>query len=148
MRQRYTGEVSDDGNRIQCRIEESGLIRTIHLADRPAPASKTTLEYSVGHWEGNVRIVSTSAMLSTHFNAFGILLSDAADVEERFELSEDEARLDYQLIITDPATFTEPVTLERYWLWRPGETIKPFECVESLAFVESRRVVEAKESRS
>ena len=130
MNQPYPVEFIDDGDRIQFRIEEYDLIRTIHMTDRPAPASKTSLGHSVGHWEGNVLIVSTSAMLSPHFNAFGILLSDAADVEERFELSEDEARLDYQLIITDPATFTEPVTLERYWLWRPGETIKPFECVE------------------
>ncbi len=130
MNQPYPVEFIDDGDRIQFRIEEYDLIRTIHMTDRPAPASKTSLGHSVGHWEGNVLIVSTSAMLSPHFNAFGILLSDAADVEERFELSQDEARLDYQLIITDSATFTEPVTLERYWLWRPGETIKPFECVE------------------
>ncbi len=130
MNQPYPVEFIDDGDRIQFRIEEYDLIRTIHMTGQSEPASKTPLGYSVGRWEGNSLVVSTSAMLSPHFNAFGILLSDDADVEERFELSQDEARLDYRLTVTDPATFTEPVSLDRYWLWRPGETIKPFECVE------------------
>jgi hypothetical protein len=33
------------------------------------------------------------------------------------------------MIFTDPATFTEPVLLERSWIWRPGEEIQQFECV-------------------
>jgi hypothetical protein len=32
------------------------------------------------------------------------------------------------LKITDPATFTEPVEQEKYWLWRPEETVQPFNC--------------------
>ena len=130
MNQPYPVEFIDDGDRIQFRIEEYDLTRTIYMTDQPAPASKTPLGRSVGRWEGNSLVVSTSAILLPHFNAFGILLSDEADIEERFALSLDETRLDYQMTVTDPAVFTEPVTLERYWLWRPGETIKPFECIE------------------
>jgi hypothetical protein len=50
---------------------------------------------------------------------------------ERFDLSSDERRLDYQITITDPATFIEPVTMSSYWIWRPGETIQPYECIET-----------------
>jgi hypothetical protein len=34
-------------------------------------------------------------------------------------------------IVTDPATFTEPLELKRSWVWRPGETVRPYNCVEA-----------------
>ena len=55
---------------------------------------------------------------------------DAA-IEERFSLSADQRRLDYEMTVTDPATFTEPVTQQSYWIWRPGETVKPYGCIET-----------------
>lgn len=148
MNQPYPVEFIDNGDRIQFRIEEYDLTRTIYMNGQPTPASKTPLGHSVGRWEGNSLIVSTTAMLEPYFNAFGILLSDTADVEERFELSQDETRLDYRLTVTDPATFTEPVSLERYWLWRPGETIQPFECVEAGGLVAATRLPGPRENRS
>ncbi len=148
MNQPYPVEFIDAGDRIQFRIEEYDLTRTIYVTDQPAPASKTPLGHSVGRWEGNSLVVSTTAILEPYFNAFGILLSDAADVEERFELSQDAARLNYRLTVTDPATFTEPVTLERYWLWRPGETIQPFECVAAGGLVATTRLPASSEDRS
>lgn len=69
-------------------------------------------------------------ILMPYLNNAGTLLSDDAEIVERFELSRDEARLDSGLTITDLVTFTEPVSREHYWLWRAGETIQPFECVE------------------
>ena len=130
MGQPYPVQFIDEGDRIQMRIEEYDLIRTIHLTEQAAPASKAPLGHSVGRWEGNSLIVSTSGILMPYLNNAGILLSDDAEIVERFVLSQDEERLDYRLTITDPATFTEPVTRGRHWLWRPGETIQPFECVE------------------
>ena len=35
---------------------------------------------------------------------------------ERFTLSDDQGRLDYELVITDPVTFTEPATRTRTYL--------------------------------
>ena len=43
-------------------------------------------------------------------------------------LSNDESRLNYEITINDPATFTEPVTLGGYRIWVPGEEIKPYNC--------------------
>jgi hypothetical protein len=37
------------------------------------------------------------------------------------------------MTITDPATFSSPVELKRLWVWRPGETVKPYNCVERKA---------------
>ena len=28
------------------------------------------------------------------------------------------------------ATFTAPLELKRSWVWRPGETVKPYNCIE------------------
>ena len=130
MGQPYPIQFMDEGDRILMRIEEYDLIRTIHLTEQATPASRTPLGHSVGRWEGNSLIVSTTGILLPYLNNAGILLTDDADIVERFELTQDETRLDYRLTITDPATFTEPVTRGRYWLWRPGERIQPFECVE------------------
>ena len=87
-----------------------------------------TVGFEEHRW-GNGRGIP-SGILMPYLNNAGILLSDDAEIVERFVLSQDEERLDYRLIITDPATFTEPVTRGRHWLWRPGESIQLFECVE------------------
>jgi hypothetical protein len=33
-----------------------------------------------------------------------------------------------RIVTTDPATFTEPVPLEKYWLWHPEVTVEPYRC--------------------
>jgi hypothetical protein len=35
------------------------------------------------------------------------------------------------MTVIDPTTFTEPVTMNSFWLWQPGETVKPDECIET-----------------
>jgi hypothetical protein len=37
------------------------------------------------------------------------------------------------MTVTDAATFSAPVELKRSWVWRPGETVKPYNCVERSA---------------
>ena len=62
------------------------------------------------------------------FNGTGIPLGPDATTEERFALNADGSRLDYTMTVTDPATFTAPVTLRKAWEWRPGEQLRPYEC--------------------
>jgi len=50
---------------------------------------------------------------------------------ERFTPTTDGTRLNYTMTITDPATFTESLELKRSWVWRPNETVKPYNCVEA-----------------
>ena len=105
-------------------------MRTIHmnpqaLDAQPAPA---LLGYSVGRWDGDDLVVHTRSVDWYHFNARGIPQSAEAQFEERFSLSDDGASLDYTITVTDPQTFTEPVTMSKQWVWRPGETVKPYEC--------------------
>jgi hypothetical protein len=32
--------------------------------------------------------------------------------------------------VSDFSTFTEPVTLRKYWTWRPGEEVQQYECTQ------------------
>ena len=43
---------------------------------------------------------------------------------ERFTLAADGSRLDYTLAVTDPVNFTEPVILEKHWLYHPEITVR------------------------
>ncbi len=128
MGQPYPIEFIDEGERILMRIEEYDLTRVIHVIDEPTPSASTPLGHSVGRWDKDRLLVSTDAILAPQYIA-GIPLTDYAKVEERFELSEDQIRLLYLLTVTDPATFNEPVKREKYWVWKPGVEIKPYECV-------------------
>jgi Family of unknown function (DUF6152) len=130
MEQPYPMEFVDRGDEILVRLEEYDTERIIRLAatDVDTEAPPTRLGRSIGHWEGRTLVVSTSAVQWGHFDTVGIPLTEAAEFVERFTLAEDGSRLDYRMTVTDPSTFTEPVELEKYWLWVPGVTVEPYEC--------------------
>ncbi len=50
-------------------------------------------------------------------------------IVERFTPTEDGSRLDYTMIVTDAATFNEPVRLTKYWLALAGIEVQPYECI-------------------
>ena len=56
--------------------------------------------------------------------------SRAIRLVEHFILSATEDRLDYWLIVDDPETFTEPLELTTYYIWRPEIQVEPFACRE------------------
>jgi hypothetical protein len=124
-------EFVDAGDQILLRAEEFDQQRTIHLVAATGEVPPSPLGYSVGYWEERTLVVSTAHINSLALGRDGIPLSENVRMLERFDLSSDERRLDYQITITDPATFIEPVTMSSYWIWRPGETIQPYECIET-----------------
>ena len=48
-------------------------------------------------------------------------------MHERFTLSDDELRLHYEQVVTDPATFTASARLTGEWMAIPGIEIQPFD---------------------
>jgi len=131
MEQPYPMEFVDEGDEILLRLEEYDTVRrlamTNHDAARARPAS--LLGNSVGHWEDGVLVVETTAIDYPWFNKTGIPQSNAVQIVERFELTPDGSRLDYEMTVTDPATFTEPVVLTKRWGWRPNDEVLPYECL-------------------
>jgi hypothetical protein len=49
-------------------------------------------------------------------------------LDERFTVNETARRLEYELVVTDPQTFTEPWVWRPYWEWVPGEEIRAYQC--------------------
>jgi hypothetical protein len=132
MGQPFPMEIIDKGATIQVRIEEYDGFRTIHMAPvRDVAAKPRTPEgLSTGRWEGKTLVVSTTRLTSRPFDLTGFPRSTSASLVERFTPSADGSRLQYSVTVTDPEVFTQPVELRRTWVWRPGEKVMPFNCVE------------------
>ena len=129
MRNPHPFEFVDHGTRIAMHSELYDLVRTIHM-DRDAPpadASPSPLGYSVGEWDGNTLIVTTTHVNWPYFDNIGTPQSEGVGMRERFTVSVDQARLDYELTVSDPLTFTEPAVYERYWL-ALGASVERYDC--------------------
>ena len=130
MEQPFPMEFTEQGENILLSLEEYDLVRTIHMGTgtplEEQPAS--LLGYSAGQWNGSTLVVTTTGVNWPHFDTVGIPLSGAVEIIERFTPTEDGSRLDYGMTVTDPATFTEPVALEKYWLWLPDIEVGRYEC--------------------
>ncbi|MDC0598360.1 DUF6152 family protein [Gammaproteobacteria bacterium] len=130
MEQPYPMEIVQAGNNIVFRIEEYDLLRTIHMNQDSVPVNEpaSALGYSIGHWDENTLIVTTTHLNWAYFNQSGIPQSEESVLLEKFTPSADGSTLDYELLVTDPVNFTEPVTLSRNWLYIPDEELLPFDC--------------------
>jgi len=131
-------EFTDQGEKIILELEVWDIERTIYMkasmdanmaGDQNAEAHRgTPLGYSVGHWEDSTLVVSTSDVDWAYFDDFGTPQSELIESVERFTLSEDESRLDYEVTITDPETLLEPLVVSWHWKWVPGEALGPYNC--------------------
>ena len=130
MTQPYPMEFVDKGDKILLRIEEYDSVRTIYMADA-APAEEpppSLLGYSVGHWENDTLVVRTTRVNYPHFDGTGIPQSEAVEFTERITAFDDVGQLDYKITVIDPETFTEPVLLEKSWVWLSGVFVEPYNC--------------------
>ncbi len=118
----------DEGATIVLYLEEQDTVRRIHMSGSDAAGRGTPLGHSVGRWDGDTLVVTTTDVAWPWFDQSGVPQSDAVEFVERFTPSDDGRVLQYEIVVTDPATFTEPVTLSRYWVWVPGEEVKPYNC--------------------
>lgn len=130
MEQPYPMEIVEAGDVILLKMEEYDTVRRIAMVSGAALHSDPESIYgvSLGRWDGEALVVTTTDIGYRWLNGTGIPLGPDATTEERFELNADGSRLEYTMTITDPATFTSPVTLRKAWEWRPGEQVRPYEC--------------------
>ena len=125
----YPMEFIDRGDVIVYRQEEFDSVRTIHMDPATTPAPEPgNMGHSVGHWEGERLVVNTILSTWPYFDGRGIPISPGAEYEERFTVSDDGKRLNYTVLVADPTTFTEPVLLDRFWLWVPGVQVERYDC--------------------
>jgi len=132
MEQPYPLEFVKKGDTILLRLEEYDTVRTIVMTpDAKFNAlPKTLLGRSKGVWDGDTLVVTTDRIDWPYIDPSGIPQGPSSSIVERFTPTRDGTRLRYTMTITDPATFTAPLELKRSWVWRPGETVKPYNCIE------------------
>jgi hypothetical protein len=130
MEQPYPMEFVRNGDDIVLRMEEYDAVRTIHMGEETAPPGTphSSFGYSIGRWEGQTLVVTTTHVDWPWFNQQGIPQSEDAVLVERFMPSADGSLLDYELTAMDAATFTEPVTRRKQWLYLPDQQVHPYEC--------------------
>lgn len=120
-----------EGDDIVLYIEEYDSIRRIHMApDATPPAEHTMMGFSRGHFEGRTLVVETDHIAAGYFDHEGVKQSDEIETVERFMPNEDYTRMDYSLTTTDPVNFSEPFTLNRYFVWKPEMRVHPYECLD------------------
>jgi len=121
------------GDDILIRFEEDDAERLIHMNNDSASGAPSFLGYSSGKWEDdNTLVVETTSINAPEFDDRGTPQTTNISVVERFTLSEDQRRLDYRISFDDPATFTEPFDLNRYFIWRPEIAVEPWDCESHL----------------
>ena len=97
----------------------------------PADPAPSWLGSSVGRWEGDTFVVD-----SVGFNNRGVLdalghrHSDKLRVTERYRRAS-VGRMNVELTLTDPATFTQPVTVKFDLVLRPDTDLIEFFCTEN-----------------
>ena len=134
----YPIELVDQGDRIIQRIEEWGQQRVFHMSEevRSQSQAPSHLGYSVGRWEGDTLVVDTTQIAWPFLDADGTPMSENVSMVERYTMSEDETRLQYEIVITDPENLVEPAIWDHTWVYKPGDEMLPgiepgerFECV-------------------
>ncbi len=119
-----------DGEDILMKFEEDDAIRRIHMTEKGAevPDEYFHRGYSVGKWEADTLVVETTNINAPNFDDAGTPQSKNIRLVERFNLTEDEQRLDYKIAVFDLDTFTKPFELTRFWAWVPGREVGEWKC--------------------
>lgn len=124
------------GNIIQ-QNEWFEIDRVIHMDGREPPADTpyTPLGYSVGRWDGDALVVTTTHIDWPYFQLYGlegVPQSRAMRFVERFTPSDGGNTVTYDISATDPAAFTETVAYDAYvtFRWDPTLEFLPYDCIE------------------
>jgi len=133
MEQPYDIAFEQDADDIVLRLEEFDVARRIRMnfaGDRAAQAF-TPHGFSTGTYDGRTLVVTTTNLNSPNFK-WEIPQSEQASLVERFTPSELGDRLDYEIVVTDPVTFTEPVQMQKSWFSVPGQVLDAYNCGAAL----------------
>lgn len=121
----------EQGGNIIIRNESFDIVRTIHMqsdGQRVVPPP-SALGYSVGRWEGGTLVIRTTEIAWPYFDQIGsIPQTEAVEIIERFSVDDENNQLLYDVTVSDPAVFTEPVSAHWVLEWRPDLVVEPYEC--------------------
>ena len=131
MFQPSSREFVDHGRTITLTVDYlGGTSRTIHMqsAADAGEQPQSRLGFSRGWWEGKTLVVETTRLRAPAFDSRGSLQSEEMMVTERFTLSDDQSRVDYELVMNDPVALAKPARFEMHYL-ALGRDLERLPCV-------------------
>ena len=123
-------EFVDRGDSVELRLTGFGNVRNIVLSGEVAgdAVPLSDLGYSTGQWVGQTLEVQTTRVGWPYVDDAGTLQSENVEITEEFALLDDGNRLRYTQTITDPESFTEPLTVSWDWIDIGEESLNPVTC--------------------
>jgi len=124
-------QIAQEEGRIVMRFESGDTTRTIHL-DGTLPSSDqahTITGFSTGRWVGAELRIETTHLLAGVITNRGYPMSQDARLTERYWRDPGQKDLQMELVVDDPANYTQPVTLTREFVWSAEEQVRPWDCV-------------------
>ncbi len=124
-------QIIDNGDEILVRVQEYDVRRVIRLGPSEADTEPegSPLGYSVGQWQDDVLVVTTTGIDWPYFDPYGTPQSGQMRYTERFGVSADGAVLEYSLTAEDPVIFSEAFTIGRRRTWTPGVEVEQYDCI-------------------
>jgi hypothetical protein len=122
------------GGDLAIRYESMDVARTVRMGPQaPRPGSpRTPNGYSVGRWEGDTLVITTTLLDQRIVDLLGTPKSEDMSLEERYRVEEsgDATYLRLDLTMTDPRTFVEPYVWHFDFVLRTDWELMDYECVE------------------
>ena len=118
---------------IQVMLGWMTPIRTIWLDNRASPspyAPRTWMGFSLGRWEGDTLVVTTTHLKEGWLRRNGLARSEKARLTEYWLRRGDV--LTVASVIDDPVYLTEPLFRTHSWVLDAGVHITPYTCVAKL----------------
>jgi len=106
--------VRDGDDAVLIRHEINDVERVIHLGmtEHPADTEPSHLGHSIGRFEGATLVVDTAYFAPAQWGiGSGVSSSEQKHLIERFTLTEEGRRMQFEYTIEDPIYLTEPITL-------------------------------------
>jgi len=130
----YPMEIVQHDELIVVIYEAHAEIRHIYLGEAVAEEDLFADRngYSIGRWDGPTLVVTTTH-LKEALDQRQFPHSADARIVERYSLSTSTDGIDIlavEMTLTDPQFYTEPVTAQKQWAYRPGGRLLSYECNE------------------
>ncbi|MFL2553355.1 MAG: DUF6152 family protein [Candidatus Rariloculaceae bacterium] len=120
----------DEGDRIVLRVQLYDVVRTIHMNSDVDPETQplSPLGYSVGKWDNDSLVVTTTRIDEPFSNSDGVPQSAEVMHIERFTPAADGSTMDYDLATIDPIYLVGPQSRPGSFTWRPERQIAEHGC--------------------
>jgi hypothetical protein len=126
-----TVTVEIDDTEAIFRTDVMDAVRVVRLdrSEHPSPLEPSLHGHSIGHWDGAALVVETIGY-AAHPDGYAFDRPSSASkrVVERFELTPDRTRLNYEAVVEDPEYLAAPVSHRSQWDYRPGQNPSNLPC--------------------